>query len=99
LRGKRGMACLGELVIFARRAAARFLEVGLDQAVDLHAPHQGIDRAFTHADVLRQPARDVVGVAVPARQQGEHAHVEHAFAQLDQQRFRHCVTCIAWYLA
>jgi len=93
------MARPGELVIFARRAAARFLEVGLHQAIGLHAPHQGIDRAFTHADILRQPARDVVSVAVPAREQSEHAQVEHAFAQLDQQGFRHYVTCIAWYLA
>jgi hypothetical protein len=83
------MAGARQLVVLARRPAARFLEVGLDQAVGLHAPHQGIDRAFTHADVLRQAAGDVVGVAVPLRQHRQHAQVEHALAQLHQQRIRH----------
>jgi hypothetical protein len=83
------VARLGELVVLARRAAARFLEIGLHQPIGLHAPHQGIDRAFTHADLGREPARDVVGIAILARQKGQHAQVEHAFTQLHQQRVRH----------
>src|SRR4029077_11625459 len=82
-------ARLGELIVLTRRTAARFLEVGLDQTVGLHAAHQRIDRAFTHADRLREATGDVVGIAVAASEHGEYAHVQDAFPQLHLKRVGH----------
>src|SRR5262249_49112188 len=65
--------------------------------------HQRIDRAFTHADQLREAAGDVVGIAVAARQHGEHAHIQDALPQLHLQSVGHQpiapVFSITWYLA
>ena len=86
---QRQRAAFCDLVIFARRAAAGFLQIGRDQPVILHPAHQGIDGAFAHAHRLGHAAGDVIGVVVAFGEQRQHAHLQHAFLQLDLQGLRH----------
>jgi hypothetical protein len=78
-----------QLVVLARRPGAALHQIGFDQTVRLHAAHQRVDGALTHIDPLGETARDFVGVGVAAREQREHAELEHAFLQLYLDRFRH----------
>src|SRR5260370_603719 len=76
-------------VILPRWAATGFLPIGIDETVGLQAPHQRINCAFPHIDPLREPAGDVVGVAIAPREQRQNAEFQHAFLQLNLDGFRH----------
>ena len=69
--GVQGRAArLGQAVVFARRAGRRFDQIGFDQAVGLHPPHQRVDGAFAHVDGVGQSGGDLIGVAVGSCEQG-----------------------------
>src|SRR5580704_13122232 len=64
LRAEAGAPGRCQPVIFARWPGGRLDQIGLDQPVGLHAAHQRIDGALTHADRPGKLAGDLVGVAV-----------------------------------
>ncbi len=56
--------------------------IGADHAIVLHPPHQGIDRAFPHSDLLHQPGRDLVAIGVGPRQKGKDTQFQDSLPEL-----------------
>jgi len=78
---------IGDGIILARRARRRFFEIVGNQSLALHAPHQRIDRAFTHIHRCRQPAGNLVGIRVASRKQRKDAKAQHPLLELDFNTF------------